>query len=72
MKISKNYRGKFILLKGGTTRFVIVVDVGLIEICTLIVCEAYMHVKHTDSRGSRCPKNLKKLHTLKVNVRAFK
>ena len=38
--------------KEGTTRPVIIVDVGLAGIFTLIVCEVHRHVKHASTRGS--------------------
>ena len=38
--------------RGGTTRPVIIVDVGLVSIFTLIVCKAHRHEKHVSTRGS--------------------
>ena len=35
--------GSRLLKRGGTTRTVIIVDVGLVSIFTLIVCEACQH-----------------------------
>ena len=40
------------LKMGGTTKPVIIVDVGLVSIFTLIVCEAHRHAKYANTRGS--------------------
>ena len=59
--------------RGGTIRPVIIVDVRLVSIFALIVCEAHRHAKHGNTRGSgECPQEiLKKLHLLRLNLRAF-
>ena len=43
--------------RGGTTRPFIIVDVGIVSIFTLIVCEAHRHAKHANTRGGlgACP-----------------
>ena len=60
--------------KGGTCRSVIIVDSGLAEICTPIVCKAHGHAKHANTRGvwwHAHPGNFEKLHHLIFNLRVF-
>ena len=46
---------------------------GLAGICTVIVCEANGHAKHANTRGSggMPPGNFEKLHSLRLNLKAF-
>ena len=59
-------RGGSRLLKGGTTRPIIIVDVGLVSIFTLIVCEAHRHAKHANTSGvwGHAPQEILKNYTL--------
>ena len=63
-------RGRSRLLKGGTTRPIIIVDVELVSIIfTLIVCEAHRHAKHANTSGVwgyAPPGNFEKLHLLRL------
>ena len=62
------------LKKGGTVKFVIIVDVGLVGLRTLIMCEACRHTKHANTRGlGACPQKILKhiLHLLRLNLRAL-
>ena len=44
-------KGRSRLLKGGTTRPVIIADAGLAGIFALILCKAHRHAKHVSTRG---------------------
>ena len=70
-----NSRGRSRLLKRGEhSQTYHHVDVGLARICTVIVWEAHKHAKHANTKGAwghAPPGNFEKLHSLRLNLRAF-
>ena len=68
--VSMLFRDGSRLLKRGA-RPVIIVDVGLPDIFTLIVCEAHRDAKHASTTGiwGIPPGNFEKLHLLRLNLR---
>ena len=65
--------GSRLLKRGGTTRPVIIDDVGLVRYVHSQCVKHTWHAKHASTRGSEGmpPENFEKLHLLRLNLRAF-